>query len=38
MLEKLMIMDQGKIRRILYRILFLYWRKHLEGILAIGQN
>ncbi len=29
---------KGKIRRILYRILFLYWRKHLEGILAIGHG
>ena len=29
---------KGKIRRILYRIIFLYWRKHLEGILAIGHG
>jgi glycosyltransferase involved in cell wall biosynthesis len=28
----------GFIRKILYRILFLYWRNHLTGVLAIGQN
>lgn len=37
MLEK--INDEGwkgKVRRILYKILFLYWGNHLEGVLAIG--
>tara|TARA_B100000795_G_scaffold269244_1_gene258063 strand:- start:1316 stop:2446 length:1131 start_codon:yes stop_codon:yes gene_type:complete len=29
---------KGKIRRVLYRILFLYWGKYLEGILAIGDG
>jgi glycosyltransferase involved in cell wall biosynthesis len=28
----------GFIRKILYYILFLYWRNHLSGVLAIGQN
>ena len=27
---------RGKLRGILYHILFLYWRKYLEGVLAIG--
>jgi len=29
---------KGKIRRVLYRILFLYWGNYLEGILAIGKD
>jgi glycosyltransferase involved in cell wall biosynthesis len=28
----------GFVKKILYRILFLYWRNHLTGVLAIGQN
>ncbi|MDA7733975.1 glycosyltransferase family 4 protein [Candidatus Pelagibacter sp.] len=28
----------GPIKRVLYRLLFLWWRNHIEGILAIGQN
>ena len=28
----------GFIKKILYRILFLYWRNHLSGVLAIGQS
>lgn len=28
----------GFIKKIFYRILFLYWRNHLTGVLAIGQN
>ena len=28
----------GLIKKILYHILFLYWRNHLTGVLAIGQN
>ncbi len=28
----------GFIKKLLYRILFLYWRNHLSGVLAIGQS
>ena len=28
----------GFIKKIFYRILFLYWRSHLSGVLAVGQN
>lgn len=28
----------GFIKKLFYRILFLYWRSHLSGVLAIGQN
>lgn len=28
----------GPIKKIIYRILFLYWQKHLIGLLAIGNN
>ena len=39
MLEK--INDEGwkgKVRRVLYRVLFFYWRNYLEGVLAFGQG
>jgi len=29
---------KGKLRRALYRILFLYWHKYLEGVLAMGEG
>ena len=29
---------KGKFKKLFYRILFLYWRKHLEGVLAIGHG
>ena len=28
----------GLLKRLIYRLLFLYWRKHLTGVLAIGQK
>lgn len=28
----------GKLRRLLYRVIFLYWRKHLDGVLAFGDG
>lgn len=28
----------GKLRRVLYRVIFLYWRKHLDGVLAFGDG
>ena len=28
----------GLIKKIFYRILFLYWHSHLSGVLAVGQN
>lgn len=28
----------GFIKKFFYRVLFLYWHKHLSGVLAIGQN
>jgi glycosyltransferase involved in cell wall biosynthesis len=27
---------KGKFKRVLYRLLFVYWKKYLEGVLAIG--
>lgn len=28
----------GKFRRVLYHVIFLYWRKHLDGVLAFGDG